>query len=99
MKNKLALLLILLSASCYANTDIRRTTDGVLIRSACGFIKLRVIRDDIVQIVKFPTNQIPCRKSLSEVDGLKCDAHFSIREKDQAVTLTTRKIRVQVPKK
>ncbi len=82
-----------------AGTDVEKTADGILLRTPAGITKLRVIRDDIVQVVKSPTDQLPQRKSLSEADNLKSTGKFSLGESADEYTLSTSKLSVRIDKR
>ncbi len=98
MKSKIFCLILILSASIVAGTGIEKVSDGVVLRTSRGVTKLRVIRDDIVQVVKSPVDQIPQRKSLSEVDELKSAGKYSVQESATEYTLATSKLTIKIDK-
>ncbi|MGA9407549.1 MAG: TIM-barrel domain-containing protein, partial [Bacteroidota bacterium] len=98
MRNKILLLILILCTSGFANTRVEKTSDGVVLHTPQGIIKLRVIRDDIVQVIKSPTDRLPQRTSLSEVDNLKPTGKYSIEESPDKYTVKTSKMNVTISK-
>jgi len=98
MKNKLIFLFLILYVSCFAKTVIEKTSEGVILHTAQGTMKIRVIRDNIVQVIKSPTDQLPWRKSLSEVDNLKPVGKYSLKESANEFMMKTSKIIIKIDK-
>ena len=84
--------------SCFAKTVIEKTSEGVILHTAQGTMKIRVIRDNIVQVIKSPTDQLPWRKSLSEVDNLKPVGKYSLKESANEFMMKTSKIIIKIDK-
>jgi len=98
VRNKILCLILVLWSSGWAGVIIEKASDGVVLHSPQGIMKLRVIRDDIVQIVKSPTDQLPHRKSLSEVDNLKPAGKYSFQESANEYALSTSKLNIKIDK-
>ena len=63
VKSTILFLLLLLCMPGLADTVVEKTPDGIILHTPQGITKLRVIRDDIIQIIKSPTDQLPQRKA------------------------------------
>ena len=98
VKSKIAFLFLLLCTQGLAGTVIEKTKDGVVLRTPQGVTKLRVIRDDIIQVIKSPIDQLPQRKSLSEVDNLQPAGKYSLEESANQYTMRTSKIIITIDK-
>jgi alpha-D-xyloside xylohydrolase len=98
MKNKIIFLFLILYTTGFAKPVIEKTTDGVVLRTGQGTIKLRVIRDDIIEVIKSPTDQLPQRKSLSEVDNLKSTGKYSLKESANEYIMKTSKMIIKIDK-
>ena len=85
-------------SSASASTIVEKTNDGLVLHTPQGVMKLRVIRDDIVQVIKSPTDQLPQRKSLSEVDNLKTTGKFFLVTSKNEYILKTPKMMVVIDK-
>ncbi len=98
MKSTIAFLFFIFCAQGLADTVVEKTTDGVILHTPQGITKLRVIRDDIVQVIKSPTDQLPQRKSLSEVDNLRETGKFFFGPTKTGYILRTPKLIITIDK-
>ena len=98
MTTKAIFLIFVLWTTGLADLVVEKTSNGVIFRTPQSITKLRVIRDDIVQIIKSPTSQLPERKSLSEVDDLRAAGKYSIEESKTEYTVKTSKLKIVIDK-
>jgi len=98
VRNKILLLIVVLWTTGLADTIVEKTSDGIILHTPQGVTKLRVIRDNIVQVIKSPTDQVPQRKSLSEVDDLTPNGKFFVQTARDQYLLRTPKILVTIAK-
>jgi len=89
-------ILLLFSFTRIGLANYAKTTDGIIVEKQAGKIKLRVITDRIIQVTKSPQSTFPGRKSLSEVENLKCEADFSATEDPDEIILTTSELVVKL---
>jgi alpha-D-xyloside xylohydrolase len=75
-----------------------KVKDGVIFETPEGKLKLRIISDDIVQVIASPAKELPKRKSLSEVDDLKPAGKYSFHESAGGFVLKTSTLTVKIDK-
>jgi alpha-D-xyloside xylohydrolase len=75
-----------------------KAKDGIIFETQEGILKLRVISNDIVQVIASPVKELPQRKSLSEVDNLKPTGKYSFQESANEYVVKTSALTIKIDK-
>lgn len=92
--------LVALTLSC-AKPSFEKLSDGVVVRlqakeGQAKQVKIRVVSDDIIQVIASPVDSFSSRKSLMVVPDLKVSATWNVEESEEAVTITTAQLKAKV---
>ncbi|MEO7989173.1 MAG: TIM-barrel domain-containing protein [Chryseolinea sp.] len=93
------ILLTVLITSCSKEAKYEKLDDGVVVRLTNGqtkAVKLRIVSDEIIQVVASPTDTFSTSKSLIVLPEVKGSTEWKFEEKENEVTLTTGKLKAHV---
>jgi alpha-D-xyloside xylohydrolase len=80
-------------------TAVEKQADGVLFTMQTGKLKLEVCSDTIVRVLYSPTGSFPQRKDYVVIKQSWPAVDWTMQTTDDAVTLTTAKLKVEVTRK
>lgn len=91
---------VALTLSC-AKPSFEKLSDGVVVRlqakeGQAKQVKLRVVNDDIIQVIASPLDSFSSRKSLMVVPDLKTSSTWNVEEIAGEVTITTARLKAKV---
>jgi alpha-D-xyloside xylohydrolase len=95
------ILLILLFGRCQTTPSIAKLEDGIVVRpssesASAKQVRLRVISENIIQVVATPSDSFSTVKSLMTVPGLKGSDAWILNESETEVSVQTSAIRAVV---
>src|SRR6478609_4025931 len=93
------ILLAVLTISCSKQLKYEKLADGVIVRLSDGptkAVKLRVISDEIIQVVAAAVDTFSTSKSLIVLPEVTGSTNWKLEESDSEVILTTAKIKAHI---